>query len=101
MKLTRAEQETIISFDEESPTANVYTHNLKLQKKLDELAAQHPNRVKHERDYPEGAKSYLVPKRCVSIRAPYSDERREADRQRALLTRLQPPNRSVCSTDES
>ena len=101
MKLTRAEQETIISFDEESPTANVYTHNAKLQEKLNELAEKHPNRVKHERDYPEGAKSYLVPKRCVSIREPYSDERREADRQRALSSRLQPPNRSICSKDET
>lgn len=44
---------------------------------------------------------YLVPKRCVSIRAPYSDERREADRQRALSSRLQPPNRSICSKDET
>lgn len=96
MKLSRAEQETIISFDEESSTANIYTHNLKLQAKLKQLAEQQPSRVKHERDYPEGAVSYLVPKRCISVRAPYSDERREADRQRAKESCLQPPGRSVC-----
>ena len=99
MKLSRAEQETIISFDEESPTANVYTHNLKLQAKLKQLSQQQPNRVKHERDYPEGAVSYTVPKRCVTVRAPYSDERREADRQRTKERQLQPPGRSICSNE--
>ena len=99
MKLSRAEQETIISFDEESPTANVYTHNPTLQEKLRQLAKQQPNRVKHERDYPEGAVSYTVPKRCICVRAPYSDERREADRQRAKERRLQPPGRSICSKE--
>jgi len=34
-----------------------------------------------------------VPKRCISIRAPYSEERREADRQRALKAQIRPPRK--------
>ena len=36
-KLTKAEQETVINFDNELDTASVYTHDSRLIKKLREL----------------------------------------------------------------
>ena len=79
MKPIREEQETIICFDEACDTASVFTYNRRLQLKLETLAVKHPKQIIHARDSPDGAKTYLVPKRCISIRAPYSEERREAD----------------------
>lgn len=42
MKLTRYEKETIINFNEAEATANIYTHNGGLIRKLDALADQRP-----------------------------------------------------------
>lgn len=41
-KLTKAEQETVINFDNELNTASVYTHDSRLIKKLRELRKQYP-----------------------------------------------------------
>ena len=86
MKLTAAERETIINFSDEDKTASVYTHDAKLIARLETLARQYPDQVYVERQEHPGAVSYVVPKRCIQIRAPFSQERREAARQRALQT---------------
>ncbi len=100
MKLSRYEQETIICYNEEEETANVYTHNNKLAVKLKRLAEKYPDKVKQDRREHRGAVSYTVPKRCVSVREPYSDARREADRQRALSAQIKPPGRGIRSKSE-
>ena len=41
-KFTKAEQETVINFDNEMDTASVYTHDSRLIKKLRELRKQYP-----------------------------------------------------------
>lgn len=41
-KLTKAEQETVINFDNELDTASIYTHDSRLIKKLRELRKQYP-----------------------------------------------------------
>ena len=41
-KFTKAEQETVINFDNELDTASVYTHDSRLIKKLRELRKQYP-----------------------------------------------------------
>ena len=97
MKLSRYEQETIICYNEEEATASVYTHNNKLIKKLKRLSEKYPNKVKPEQREHSGAVSYLVPKRCISVREPYSDERRKADSIRAKTANLCPPDRSIRS----
>jgi hypothetical protein len=100
VKLSRYEQETVISFNEEEPTASVYTHNNKLRGKLERMALDFPDKVRLERRGPDGAVSFTVPKRCVSVREPYSDERRAADSKRAKKANIRPPNRSICSKSE-
>lgn len=97
MKPTREEQETIICFDEACDTASVFTYNRRFQLKLETLAVKHPEQIIHARDSPDGARTFFVPKRYISIRAPYSEERREADRKRALKAQIRPPNREFRS----
>lgn len=93
MKLSRYEQETVICFNEEEDTASVYTHNHKLEDKLRRLAARYPDKVMPVGKVRHGAVSFTVPKRCVSIREPYSDARRQADSQRAKSAQIRPPGR--------
>lgn len=82
-KLTKAERETIIIFDEEHDTAKVSTYNTRLRKKLAELAAAWPGQIVTISAPEKGEATYIVPKACVTIRAPYSEERKSADRVRA------------------
>ena len=73
MKLSLYEQETIILYNQAEATAEVYTHDSRLLEKLRRLAEKYPDQiVKKDRQ------TFLVPKRCVSVREPYSAERRKA-----------------------
>ncbi|HRS64338.1 MAG TPA: immunoglobulin [Spirochaetia bacterium] len=100
MKLSKYEQETIILYNEEEPTANVYTHDPKLIDKLKRISKKCPGKVYPEQKEHPGAVSYTVPKSCVSIREPYSDARRKADSERAKKAGIVPPARSVGSKAE-
>ena len=100
MKLTKYERETIICYNEEESTANVYTNNKKLIQKLKRLSEKYPNKMKLERPEHCGTVSYLVPKRCISVREPYNDRRREADSLRAKIAKIRPPDRSIRSQNE-
>ena len=95
MKLSPAERETIILFSDADDTASVYTYDRRLIKKLDALCRKCPAEVHEEkRRSSTGAKSYIVPKSCVSIREPFSRERREAASRRAKEAGIVPPDRS-------
>ena len=81
-KLTKAEQETVINFDNELDTASIYTHDSRLIKKLRELRKQYPKQFVLEcREH--GSVTYTIPKHCVGIRPLYSEKRREQQRQEA------------------
>lgn len=94
MKLTPAERETIILFSDADDTASVYTFDRRLIKKLDLLCRKCPDEVHEERCFGHGAKNYIVPKSCVSIREPVSKARREAASRRAKEAGTMPPDRS-------
>jgi len=100
MRLTRYEKETVILFNEEEETASVYTHNNKLAEKLRMLADKHPDKVKLVQIGSYGMVKYLVPKRCISVREPYSDARRAVDSQRAISAQIAPPRRGNRSKSE-
>ena len=76
MKLSKLEQESIILYNEEESTASIYTHDPKLKRKLKRLAEKYPDKVYPDKAVHAGAVSYAVPKSCVSVREPFSDERR-------------------------
>lgn len=67
--MTRLEQKTIINFNEAKATANVYTHNAALCRKLEALAAQRPEEVKRGRIFKDGGREYVIPKRWVKVNA--------------------------------
>lgn len=86
MKLSLYEQETIILYNQ-AEAAEVYTHDPRLLEKLRRLAEKYPDQiVKKDRQ------TFTVPKRCVSVREPYSDERRKAASERAKAAGYRPPS---------
>ena len=100
MKLTPYERETIILYNEADDTASVYTHDLRLIEKLKQLHAKYPDKVYPDQKMKHGAVSYIVPKRCVGVRSPYSEERRKADSERAKKAGIAPPGRHTKSAIE-
>ena len=70
MKLSLYEQETILLYNQAEDTAEVYTHDRKLMVKLTRLSQKHPEQVCKKDKH-----NFTVPKRCVSVREPYSAER--------------------------
>ena len=93
MRLEPAERETIILFSDAEDTASVYTHDTKLKNRLKELHQRQPDKVYPQRKVHPGAVSYTVPKSCISIREPYSEERRRAASERAKQAGYKPPIR--------
>lgn len=92
MRLSRYEQETVINYNQAEQTASVYTHDPKLLKKLARLAEKYPEQIRQERE-----NTYTVPKACVLIREPYSEQRRAAARERAKTAGIRPPDRGAGS----
>ena len=95
MTLSKYERETTIIYNQAEPNAMVYTHDPKLIAKLRRLHEAAPEKVYVDFDEPNGAARYVVPKNCVTVRTPYSDARRKADRERARKTGLTPPQRRI------
>lgn len=87
MKLSLLEQETILLYNQAEQTADVYTHDPRLMEKLSRLAEKYPQQIT-KRD----AHNFIVPKRCVLVREPYSEERRRAARERAKAGGYLPPS---------
>jgi hypothetical protein len=71
------EKETIILWDEGTDTAQISTHDTRLISKLNELAKKYPEQFRREALQYNEAPRYSLPKRCVTIRTPYSEERRQ------------------------
>lgn len=93
MKLLPEERETIILWSNADETANVYTHDRKLISRLRVLSEKHPAQFYEDRKEAAGVVSYTVPKSCVSLRSPYSEARRLAQRQKAMESGQVPPGR--------
>ena len=88
MKLTAIEQETIILYNQAEATAEVETYDVRLLEKLNRLAEKYPYQIQKT-----GERRFTVPKRCVSVREPYSAERRKAASERAKAAGYMPPVR--------
>lgn len=88
MKLTAIEQETIILYNQAEATAEVETYDARLLEKLNRLAEKYPDLIQKT-----GERRFIVPKRCVSVREPYSAERRKAASDRAKAAGYMPPVR--------
>ena len=76
-RYTLSEQETIINWDNELDTASVYTFDRRIGKKLKELSQKYPDQFILLEKGPQHSVTYRIPKKCVSIRPPYSAKRRK------------------------
>ena len=97
MKLTPYERETVILYNEAEDTASVYTYDAKLLTKLRRLSQKYPDLIRPDK---RDNRTFIVPKRCVSIREPYSEARRKADSERAKAAGRKPPGRSASAKTE-
>ena len=86
MKLSLAERETILLYNQADPMAEIYTHDPRLMEKLKKKKKKHPDQITRK-----DAHNFTVPKRCVSVREPYSAERRKAASERAKVAGYRPP----------
>ena len=99
MKHNRYEEESIILYNQAEQTASVYTHDPKLKEKLKRLSEKYPDRIIYITDNENGGVTYVVPKKCVQIREPVSEEQRKAASERAKTAGYHPPKRG--KVDES
>ena len=78
--LTKKQKVTEVYYNAKDPTAEVYTHDTKLKKRLLEYAAKFPELCQQTDDDEQGGLRFEIHKSRISIRltAPYSEERRKA-----------------------
>ena len=83
--LTKKQKVTEIYYNAKNPTAEVYTHDTKLKKRLLEYAAKFPELCQQTDDDEQGGLRFEIDKSRISIRltAPYSEARRKAVSNRA------------------
>ena len=86
MKLSRYEQETIVSYNAGEQKATIYTRDKAVMRKLDTLVANFPDTYKLVKQ-DEVSKTYSFPKSFVSYRKPraVSMEQREQARKKIGL----------------
>jgi len=60
--MKRIEQETIVIFNEEEPTASVQIYNSRLKKKLEKAHAERPSEV-----FRDAGGDYIIPKSWIKI----------------------------------
>ena len=78
--LTKKQKFTEVYYNAKDPTAEDYTHDTKLKKRLLEYAAKFPELCQQTDDDEQGGLRFEIDKSRISIRltAPYSEERRLA-----------------------
>lgn len=81
---------TELYFNEYDNTAEIYTYNTKLKKRLTAYAATYPDLCQLIEDDEKGGLRFEIDKHRVSIRltAPYSEERKESASQQARQTKI-------------
>ena len=91
MKLTPIEKETIVLFNEQEGTAEIYTHNIKLKNRLLRFIEKRPDLASCKAEKQE-AITVTVPKSLlvISVREPVSEAARQAHRERAIQDRHLP-----------
>ena len=73
MKLSLAERETILLYNQAEPMAEIYTHDPRLMEKLDLLAKKHPDQItrKDAHNFTVRSEERRVGKECRSRWSPY------------------------------
>ena len=81
---------TELYFNEYDGTAEIYTYNTKLKKRLTSYAATYPDLCQLIEDNERGGLRFEIDKHRISIRltAPYSEERKSVARQQARQAKI-------------
>ena len=95
MKLTKAEKETIINFNEEEDFADIYTSNSHLKNRLDEICKENPESCQLESKDGYGFVRYRIDKNLISVRKPWSMVSRQKAKERMLSAGVTPPRRKA------
>ena len=88
--LTKKQKVTEVYYNAKDPTAEVYTHDTKLKKRLLEYAAKFPELCQQTDDDEQGGLRFEIDKSRISIRltSPYSEERKSKARKNAQVKNL-------------
>ena len=83
--LTKKQKVTEVYYNAKDPTAEVYTHDTKLKKRLLAYAAKFPELCQQTDDDEQGGLRFEIDKSRISIRltAPYTNDCRKAARELA------------------
>lgn len=71
-KLTRAERETVVVFNEAEPNAELYTTSAPVMRRMDKLVAEYASFREVKRD--EVSRTYIFPKKYFKVRKPSAFE---------------------------
>ena len=87
--LTKKQKVTEVYYNAKDPTAEIYTHDTKLKKRLLAYVAKFPEQCQQTDDDEQGGLRFEIDKSRISIRltAPYSQERRDAASKLAKKTK--------------
>ena len=77
--LTKKQKVTEVFYNAKDPTAEIYTHDSKLKKRLRVFAEEYPELCRQTDDDGQGGLWFEIAKERITIRltAPYAQERRE------------------------
>lgn len=91
MKLTAIEKETIVLFNEQEDTAEIYTHNMKLKNRLLRFVEKRPDLASYKAGSHDSV-IVVVPKALltITVREPVSEALRQERRERAIQDRHLP-----------
>ncbi len=70
MRLSNAERETIIVYNEAEPEAEIFTYNPALQKKLLQLCEERPEKIRQIKKGDLGSMTFRLPKKWVRVVPP-------------------------------
>ena len=89
--LTKKQKVTEVYYNAKDPTAEIYTHDTKLKKRLLEYTAKFPELCQQIDDDEHGGLRFEIDKSRISIRltAPYSEERTVSLSEQAKIENLQ------------
>ena len=78
--LTKKQKVTEVYYNAKDPTAEIYTHDTALKRRLLAYASQYPELCQQTDDDEQGGLRFEIDKSRISIRltAPYSEERKSA-----------------------
>ena len=78
--LTKKQKVTEVYYNAKDPTAEIYTHDTALKKRLLAYADKYPELCQQTEDDEQGGLRFEIDKHRISIRltAPYSEERKQA-----------------------